>query len=234
MPLRRPDSRDRSLAFLGATLVGVLTIAAVTHLLRTRWNVEWNTDSLRALVDHAGLWGPILFVALVAARTIVMIPGALILTAAGALFGTLEGSLYGASGLTLTALGLFGMVRVYGTERVRGHVPARFRGLLDLGRSRAGAGLLALLCGYPVGPSVWAQAGAAASGMALLPFALCVGLGSTLRAATFSYLGESLVAGGGLLRAGTLLGVVLVLPLLHPRVRAQLRRRREGRETPAA
>lgn len=234
MPAIGSDDEARRSRVLSIAAIGVIALAAGGFAARAHWDLEWSTESLRGLVDGAGLWGPLLFVSLVAVRSLVMIPGALILTAAGALFGTVPGSLYGAAGLTLTAIGLFGMVRVYGTDRVRGRVPRRFHGLLDLGRSRTGAGLLALLSGYPVGPSVWAQTGAAVSGMALLPFLLCVGAGSTLRAATFSFLGHSIVEGEGLLRAGVVVLAVLLLPLLHPRVRAYLRRRRERAETNAA
>lgn len=233
-PHASPDRPERE----ALPRLAVLALAAITFsmivgaLLRERFDIAWTTDSLRILVDDSGAWAPVLFVALVAVRMVVMIPGALLLTAAGALFGTIDGSMYGAAGLTITALAAFGIVRSTGTDRLRGHVPERFLPLLDLGRSRAGVGWLALCSGYPVGPSVWAQAGAAASGMSILPFLFAVGAGSVVRAASFSYFGSTLVEGQGRLVAGLLFAALLALPLLHPQTRRALRSVRTRGSTP--
>ncbi len=216
-------------------VAGIAVSVVAGALFREHAGIEWTPDSLRDLVERGGPWGPALFVALVSVRMVVMIPGALLLTAAGLLFGTVGGSIYGAAGLTLTAIGAFGLVRGAGPERLRAHVPARWHPLLAIGRTGAGAGLLALVSGYPIGPSVLAQAGAAASGMALLPFVLAVGAGSIVRAAGFSYFGNAIAEGEGLLFAGGIVAALLSLPLLHPRSRRVLREARTSLfETPPA
>jgi uncharacterized membrane protein YdjX (TVP38/TMEM64 family) len=236
-----PDAQDPRRALLPAKLaaaaLGLAACLLVGQLVRGRLGVAWNADSIRMLVDATGFWGPVAFVTLVALRMFVMVPGALVLTAAGALFGAAEGTLYGALGLTLTAGLAFGTIRAVGAESLRARVPARFQPLLDLGRSRSGIALLTFLSGYPIGPSVWAQTGAAVSGMALVPFVLAVGVGSAVRAATYSLFGSALVAGEGVWTSAALLVAAFGLPLLHPRVRAVIHgviatSRRGGFEAP--
>lgn len=221
LPSRPLAGDPRARIVLVAVAVGILALAG--HVVRTRLGVDWDAESIRGLVGDGGLWAPIAFVAIVALRMFLFVPGALVLTAAGALFGAAQGTLYGALGLSLTAAMAFVIVRAVGQETLQARVPPRFQPLLDLGRSRSGAAVLTVLSGYPIGPSVWAQAGAAVSGMALIPFALAVGLGSAVRAGTYSVFGNALMEGEGVWLGAALLAVAFALPLAHPRARAVVR-----------
>lgn len=219
-PHRSAADPRRKIVLL-AVLLGAAVI--VGHVVRTRLGVEWNADLIRGVVGHFGLWAPVAFMGIVAGRMFLFLPAALVLTVAGALFGTLQGTVYGAIGLTLSAVMAFGLVRAVGHEALRARMPARFQPLLELGRSRSGTALLTVLSGYPIGPSVWAQAGAAVSGMALVPFALAVSFGSAVRAGTYSIFGNALMEGHGVWIGAALLGAAFTLPLLHPRARALVR-----------
>lgn len=209
-------------AFLAAGVVAALV--GGVHWLRTSLGIGLDADSVRSIVGESGLWAPVAFVALLSFRIFLFVPGLgpLLLTIAGALFGSVAGTLYGALGLTLTACFAFGFVRVIGAEPLRSRVPSRFHPLLDFGRSRSGAAVLTVLSGYPVGPSVMAQGGAAVAGMTFLPYLLAVGVGSGIRAGTYAVFGNALVEGEGLVFSGVLAVAAFTLPLFHARTREVL------------
>jgi len=227
-----PPARDPARP-LDALPVGKVAIAALallvlvggTHLLRVWLGVRFDADSVRTLVGESGIWAPVAFVTLVGLRVFLFVPGLgpMLLTIAGAIFGSLQGTLYGALGLTLTACLAYVFVRAIGADPIRARVPPRFQPLLGFGRSRSGAAVLAVLSGYPVGPSVWAQGGAAVSGMALVPFVLAAGAGSGIRAGTYALFGNALVEGEGRVLSAALIVAAFALPLLHPRAREVVR-----------
>lgn len=210
---------------LALAAFGLLGLVGSAHLVRTWLGISLDADAIRAFIAESGIWAPIAFVAIVGLRIFLLVPllGPFLLTAAGALFGLAQGTLYGALGLTLTACLAFTFVRVVGADPLRAWVPPRFQPLLDFGRSRSGVAVLTVLSGYPIGPSVWAQGGAAVSGMALLPFVLSVGIGSAVRAGTYSVFGNALVEGKGVVLAVALIAAAFAVPLLHPRARDAVR-----------
>lgn len=207
--------------WIGWGIVGAAWLGGM--FLREALGIDWSSESLRAFVDQAGAWAPLVFVALVALRLLVMIPSQLLLTAAGVVFGAAYGTLYGALGLTLSALLNFAFVRWLGVEALRNRIPVRLRYALALARSRAGAGALAVVTGYPVGPITAVQMTAALTGMSLLSYALAVGCGSAVRAATFSYFGSTLLEGQRILIGLAVIAAAAGGPLLFPRSRAWLR-----------
>ena len=208
--------------WIGWSIVGAALLGGM--LLRTALGIEWSAESLRAFVDEAGAWAPLVFVTLVALRLLVMIPSQLLLTAAGVVFGAGYGTIYGALGLTLSALLNFAFVHWVGVGALRNRIPVRLRGALALARSRAGTGALAVVTGYPVGPITAVQMTAALTGMSLLSYAAAVSCGSAVRAATFSYFGSTLLEGQRILIGLAVIAAAAGGPLLFPRSREWLRR----------
>jgi uncharacterized membrane protein YdjX (TVP38/TMEM64 family) len=207
-------------AWIGWIAVAVFVVGGT--FLRDALGVEWSAASIRGLVEGSGLWAPLLFIALVTFRLVILIPSQILLTAAGLLFGAASGALYGAVGMTLSALMNFAIVRVAGIDAVREHLPRRFGGALALARSKVGGGALAIATGYPVGPISAFQIGAALAGMTLLTYVVAVAIGATVRAATFSYFGSTLLEGERLLVGAAVLAAAAIIPLLFPRSRARL------------
>jgi uncharacterized membrane protein YdjX (TVP38/TMEM64 family) len=197
---------------VGAALVG-------GSLLRSALGLEIHPESLRARVESFGALGPVLFVALLSLRFVFLIPSAVMLTVGGACFGAVLGTLYGAIGLTLMGLFQFVLVQWAGAEALRARVPERLQGALRAARSGLGAGTLALVAAYPVGPLTPVQLAAALAGMPFAVYAAAVTAGSLLRAGLFAWFGSALLEGEGVLLVGALLAAVLFLPLLHPRAR---------------
>ncbi len=192
-------------------------------LLRGVVGVELSTEGVRALVADAGVWAPITFVLLLVFRIVLVIPSVILLPAGGLLFGVVQGSLYGMIGLTLSALLNYGLVRWAGPQALQSRIPTRFRGLLELARSKAGAVAVAVISAYPFGPITVTHLGAAIAGMSFVSFLVAVTAGSLIRSATFSFFGASLVESDQLVWASLALAAALVIPLLMPRSRAWLK-----------
>jgi uncharacterized membrane protein YdjX (TVP38/TMEM64 family) len=76
---------------------------------------------VRAEVAAAGVWAPVLFVALQAIVTITPLPRTMFTVAAGVLFGSLWGLVLTITGTTLAALAAYGLVRWVGGPIVARH-----------------------------------------------------------------------------------------------------------------
>jgi uncharacterized membrane protein YdjX (TVP38/TMEM64 family) len=210
-------------------LLGVLILFVVGGgLLRDALGIEWSTEGIRTLVADAGIWAPITFVALLVFRILLVIPSVILLPAGGLLFGVVEGSIYGTIGLTLSALLNYGLVQWAGPEAFEARISPRFRGVLEIARSRAGAGAVAVISAYPFGPITVTHLGAAIAGMSFVTFFVAVGLGSIIRSATFSLFGASFVESDRLVWATLAMAGALFIPLLVPRSRAWLRPSDDG------
>jgi uncharacterized membrane protein YdjX (TVP38/TMEM64 family) len=208
-------------AKLVAAAVVILAVAGGL-VLRSRLGLELHPDRLREQVEALGPLAPVLFVAALSLRFVLLIPSALLLTMGGAIFGVTMGTLYGALGLTLMGLLQFLMVQLAGAEALRARVPPRFEGALRAARSWRGAATLAVVSAYPVGPQTPVQLAAALAGMGLVTFLASVGAGAMLRAGLFSWFGSSLLQGERALLASGAILVVVTLPFVHPRSRATL------------
>lgn len=205
-------------------LLGVLILFVVGGgLLRDTLGIEWSTDGIRTLVADAGIWAPITFVALLVFRILLVIPSVILLPVGGLLFGVVEGSIYGTIGLTLSALLNYGLVQWAGREAFEARISPRFRGVLEIARSRAGGGAVAVISAYPFGPITVTHLGAAIAGMSFVTFLVAVAMGSIIRSATFSLFGASLVESDRLVWATLAMAGALFIPLLVPRSRAWLR-----------
>jgi len=208
-------------AKLVAAAVVALAVAGGL-VLRSRLGLELDPERLREQVEALGPLAPVLFVAALSLRFVLLIPSALLLTMGGAIFGVTMGTLYGALGLTLMGLLQFLMVQLAGAEALRARVPPRFAGALRAARSWRGAATLAVVSAYPVGPQTPVQLAAALAGMGLVTFLASVGAGAMLRAGLFSWFGSSLLEGERALLASGAILVVVTLPFIHPRSRKTL------------
>lgn len=120
--LKRPGTRLQSpLWGIAASFLFVVVLLAllihfgaheqVTHLLR------W--------FEAQGAWAPLLFVLLMAAVVVLLLPGVFFTTGAGFVFGVVEGSLYVVVGTTLGATVAFLIARYLFGQRARQFVTAR-------------------------------------------------------------------------------------------------------------
>ena len=83
-------------------------------------------------------------------------------------------------------------------------------------------GAVAIASGYPLGPISAFQIGAALTGMSFLSFVVAVAIGSSVRAATYSYLGSTLFEGYQVIYGATAVFATAAIPLLFPGPRARI------------
>jgi uncharacterized membrane protein YdjX (TVP38/TMEM64 family) len=205
-------------SIIGAGLLGFAIWA------RRSLGIEYDPHSLREWVLDLGPVAPIALVALIALRAAIGVPSQLVLIVAGLCFGVVIGTFYGALGLTISGLGTFLLARYAGRDAIEPRIPDRVRPFVEQAGERPGAVFVAIGTGYPIGFITAYHALAGVTPMRLTTFAIALIVGSTARAATYTYFGSSLVAGGlrPVIEATLLLGILLALPLLFTRTRTWL------------
>lgn len=103
-----------SILFVAALLGVLIHFGATDYVLRLlRW------------FDAQGAWAPLLFILLMAAVVVLVLPGVLFTTGAGFVFGVVDGSIYVVTGTTLGATLAFLIARYLFGERARQFVKAR-------------------------------------------------------------------------------------------------------------
>lgn len=103
-----------SILFVAALLGVLIHFGATDYVLRL---LSW--------FDAQGAWAPLLFILLMAAVVVLVLPGVLFTTGAGFVFGVVEGSFYVVIGTTLGAILAFLIARYLFGERARQFVKAR-------------------------------------------------------------------------------------------------------------
>jgi uncharacterized membrane protein YdjX (TVP38/TMEM64 family)/rhodanese-related sulfurtransferase len=106
---------------------------------------------LQSWVESAGIVGPLLFIAIYAAATVLFLPGAVVTLAGGALFGPVWGTLWNLSGATLGAVLAFLIARHLGSDWVARRAGPRLRNL-DEGVSAEGWRFIAFVRLVPLFP----------------------------------------------------------------------------------
>lgn len=207
----------RAWALLG---VGVLAIAGFV-VLRRALGLELNPHSLQEAVADLGIWGPLVYVGIVAFRAPLGLPSGVVLIGGGLAFGALTATLCGALGLTLSAVATFLAARMAGRASIESRLPDRMRPLIELAGSRLGAIAVSVGTAYPFGPVTLFCLLAGVTGMALAVFVVAVGTGALGRAALFTFFGNRIVEEGarGALEGAVVMALVVVIPLLIPRTR---------------
>jgi uncharacterized membrane protein YdjX (TVP38/TMEM64 family) len=204
---------------LAAVAAGLVLLSV---LVRDQLALEWSVASLRGLVERAGWWGPLLYIAILMFRFAVLVPSSILLIAAGLCFGAVPGTLYATVGLALSALLKYAVASIAGRDVLLRQLPRRLRERLALGDRRTSVGGLGLICAYPFGPKHVFQVAAILSGMSLVPYLIAVSAGANFRAAAFSLLGDSVATGEGIALVSTLLLLVTAAPLAFPASRRWL------------
>lgn len=192
---------------LAATLAFVLVVALLGR----------STRDVRDVVDGAGAFGPVLFVALMAALTVAFFPFPIMAAAGGLLFGVAEGTALGILGGSLGAVLAFALARSVAAVPVAALAGSR---LEPLQRAVAERGFVAVLYARIV-PGVPRDLSNYAFGLTrvgLPAFAAATVLGIAPRAYAYTALGGSLgsfdstqsIVAIALLVAMGVLGLVLV------------------------
>lgn len=199
-----------------ALAVAALAMAIVGgHAVRTRLDFAPTPASIQAWVAALGWEGPVLYVLLFIGRQFLLLPAGLLLPVAGLCFGVWAGTALATFAIVASGLTKFLLARA-----VRRGYGAR----LSAEASRIGPAIVGLATAHPLGPLSWSHWAAGLSSLRLGTFAVALAVGAPVRAFALSYFGAALTEPDTphLAASIALLGVVVVLPLLHPGVRQRL------------
>ena len=223
-PIVAPMS-SKARRWIGLTAVG-LGLLFLGIFVRDRLGIDLDPESIRTWVLDAGPVAPLLCVAMVALRSVIGLPSQVVLIVSGLAFGVFWGTVYGALGLEISGLVTFQLARMAGRDAVHRKIPERLRPVVARAGERPGALFIAVGTGYPIGVLTAYHALAGVTAMGFGVFASSLAVGAVVRAGTYAYFGNSLMAGDfeRLLLATGLILALLALPLLFPRGRALLLR----------
>lgn len=123
-PIKQIGSSMRSP--LWGIAASILFVAAILAVL-VYFGVHEEVTRLLRWFDAQGAWAPLLFILIMAAVVVLVLPGIMFTTGAGFVFGVVEGSLYVVAGTTLGATLAFLIARHLFGRRARQFVMARSR-----------------------------------------------------------------------------------------------------------
>ncbi len=224
---------------------GVLLVGAVAFALVYR--DRFDAAALEAWVGSAGAAGPLLFMVLYAAATVLFLPGSVVTLAGGALFGPVAGTFYNLTGATIGAALAFLVARYLAADWVEKRVGGRTKRLMS-GVQREGWRFVAFVRLVPLFPFNLLNFALGLTRIRFVPYVVTTYVAMLPGAVAYTYLGyagrEAVAGGEGLIQKGllalALLAVAAFLPRLIKRLRvpgevvevASLRSRLQSEEPP--
>jgi len=207
-------------------ILGLGLVAAIGIVLA--WRDRFDAQALQAWIEGAGAAGPILFMLIYAAATVLFLPGAVITLAGGALFGPLWGTLWSLTGATLGAGLAFLIARHLGADWVARRAGPRLQRLNE-GVASEGWRFVAFVRLVPLFPFNLLNYALGLTGISFVTYLLATWVFMLPGAFAYTWLGhagrEALSGGEGLVRnlsiALSLLAAVAFLPSLVRKLRAR-------------
>lgn len=198
-------------------LLGLILLAAVTAAIAMR--DRFDVAALQAWVEGAGAAGPIVFMALYALATVLLLPGSVLTLAGGALFGPVWGTLWNLTGATIGAALAFLVARYLGADWVTRRAGPRLSRLND-GVSAEGWRFVAFVRLVPLFPFNLLNYALGLTRIPFVAYVLATWLFMLPGAFAYTWLGfagrEALAGGEGMIRniliALALLAAVAFLP----------------------
>ena len=212
------------------TVARIALFAALAVAIAVAYfNREWlDAAALEARVASAGALGPVVYMAIYAAATVLFLPGSVITLAGGALFGPVWGTLYSLTGATAGAAVAFVIARYLASDWVNRKTSGWMKQLID-GVENEGWRFVAFVRLMPLFPFNLLNYALGLTRIRLLAYVVASYIFMLPGAIAYTYLGyagrEAMAGGEGLIRKGllalALLGVVAFLPRLLKRLRGE-------------
>lgn len=205
-------------------LVGLFGVFLIGSTLQDRLGISFSLEGLqdfRQFVDDLDGWGPVVFLLLCVFRLFIGLTSHLVFILGGLVFGAVGGILWGSLGLLLSALVLFGLARLLGTDWVERRFGDRYLTMADRIR-RVGALAVFAVTAHPAGLLTPAHLAAGLVAMGTTSFTVAVVVAAPIRVAPYALLGTSildLTAAQSFAVAGVLL-LLFAVPLLSSRFRS--------------
>jgi uncharacterized membrane protein YdjX (TVP38/TMEM64 family) len=172
---------------LALAIGAVLVVVVVARGLETRALLEGALGWIAGL----GPWGPVLFVLLYVAATVLLLPAIVLTLGAGAVFGVVTAFVAVSAGATLGALAAFLVGRYLARDWVTGRVAASPRlGAIDEAVAREGWKIVLLTRLSPAFPFVLLNYAYGLTRVSLRHYALASWIGMMPGIALYAYLGS--------------------------------------------
>ncbi|MEW6271033.1 MAG: VTT domain-containing protein [Thermodesulfobacteriota bacterium] len=211
----------RHVAFVLGALLAASLVAAWS--VRAQLGIELSTQAIQAQVEAMGWKAPAIYLGLLTFRQFIFLPAIVILPVGGLCFGATVGTVLGATGIVLSALITFALARGIGGRWLHDVFGSHYA-WLERRIEDAGPPVVGIVTAHPTGPMAAFFWGAGFSSMALLPFAIAVAAGGSVRAMAYAFFGSTLLVPGStkFYLASALLAAAAILPLAHRGVRRKV------------
>ncbi|MGE4608779.1 MAG: VTT domain-containing protein [Myxococcota bacterium] len=205
--------------------LAALVVAAIFagSAVRDQLGIHYAPESLQAYFTGLGSLAPVVFVAIMAFRSLLLLPSMLVLTVGGLVFGAPLGTVLGALGIAISGSMMFFIARAIGRDWVRHRLGDRFQGLEEKVEVM-GPVVIGLTTAHPMGPMSPFHWAAGVSSIRAERFLVALGLGGLVRAGACAYFGSTLLNIGSrdFYLSTSLMLAMVVLPLLHPGLRKKI------------
>lgn len=218
------DGRGEGVAAAKLLMVAAIAVGIVAAFLH-RDSID--PARLEQAVGAAGPWGPVVFMLLFAAGTVLFAPGAIFALAGGALFGPVLGTIYNLTGATIGAVAAFLLARSVASGWVRRKTGSRLEQLVA-GVEAEGWRFVAFVRLVPLFPFNLVNYAFGLTRIRLFDYALTTFICMIPGGIAFTWLGyagrEAAAGSQGAIQKGLLglglLAFVLFLPRIIKRMRA--------------
>jgi uncharacterized membrane protein YdjX (TVP38/TMEM64 family)/rhodanese-related sulfurtransferase len=111
--------------------VGVLLVLVAGIALAVLYRDKFDVAALEGWIEDAGIWAPLLFMAVYAIAAALFLPGSVLTLAGGALFGPVLGTFYNLTGATIGATLAFLIARYLASDWVANKAGGRLKQLIN-------------------------------------------------------------------------------------------------------
>ncbi len=200
-------------------LLLALIVAGITAAILYR--EHFDTQLLAQWIEDAGAAGPLLFILIYAAGTVVFLPGSVMTLAGGALFGPVLGTLYNLIGATIGATLAFLLARYLASDWVEQKTGGRLKQLKQ-GVEKEGWRFVAFVRLVPLFPYNLLNYALGLTRLRLTHYIIASFLFMLPGALAYTYLGyagrEAIAGGEGLIHKGLLALALLAMAAFLPRM----------------
>ena len=111
--------------------IGLLLILVAGIAVAVVYRDRFDVAALERWIQDAGIWAPLLFMAVYAVAAVLFLPGTLLTLAGGALFGPVLGTLYNLTGATIGATLAFLIARYLASDWIAERTGGRLKQLIN-------------------------------------------------------------------------------------------------------
>ena len=210
-----------------ARLILFLVLAAGIALA-VIYRDQFNAAALESWIKEAGLAGPLIFILIYAAGTVLFLPGSVMTLAGGALFGPVFGVFVNLTGATLGAIASFLIARYLAHDWVARKTGGRIKTLMD-GVEAEGWRFVAFTSLVPLFPFNLLNYALGLTAIKFLHYAVATVIFMLPGAIAYTYLGyagrEAISGGEDLVQKIMLALALLAVVAFIPRLIAQIRKK---------